>query len=98
MKQVTEESGLDFDLLILKVDQFNSGFMKKEFSQLPILFSDHNGTNIFKDVVNSINAEKTEKSNFFYLFYRRKNNGKNRVTLDVQQLAQRFTELANKKI
>lgn len=98
MLEVTQQSGLDFDLLILKANQFNSGFMKKEFSQLPILFTNSSRPNTFESVVNSINAEKTEKSNFFYLFYRRKEDGRGKKILDVQKLSKKFTDLANDKI
>lgn len=98
MFDVTQQSGLDFDLLILKANQFNSGFMKKEFSQLPILFSNISRPNKFESVVNSINAEKTEKSNFFYLFYRRKEDGQDKKTLDVKNLSKRFIDLANNKV
>lgn len=98
MFDVTQQSGLDFDLLILKANQFNSGFMKKEFSQLPILFSNISRPNKFESVVNSINAEKTEKSNFFYLFYRRKEDGQDKKTLDVKNLSKIFIDLANNKV
>lgn len=97
MREITIQSGLDFDLLILKASQFNSGFMKKEFSQLPILFSDTGRINKFENVVNPMNAEKTEKSKFFYLFYRRKEDAQEKKTLDVKELSKKFIELANKK-
>lgn len=98
MRDVTEKSELEFDLLIIKADQFNSGFMKQEFSELPIMFSDDDKINKFSDVVNLMNAEKTERSKFFYLFYRRKIDKQKVTTLNVCELAQKFTELANKKL
>lgn len=97
MYDVTTQSGLDFDLLILKASQFNSGFMKKEFSLLPIFFSDNGHIHIFADVVNTMNAEQTEKSKFFYLFYRRKEYGQTKITLDVNKMVKAFTDLANEK-
>lgn len=99
MCEVTKNSGLEFDLLIIKTDQFNSGFMKQEFSELSIMFSDGERINKFSDVVNLMNAEKTEKSKFFYLFYRRKQIDKtNTRMLNVYELAKKLTELANRKI
>lgn len=99
MYEVTKESGVDFDLLIIKADQFNSGFMKQEFAELPIMFSEEDRTNKFSDVVNLMNAERTERSKFYYLFYRRKQVEKQAVeTLNIYELARKFTELANKKI
>ena len=97
MYDVMMQSGLEFDLLILKVSQFNSGFIKKEFSQLPIFFPDYGHTDVFGDVVTTMNAEKTGKNKFFYLFYRRKENGKEKKVLDVNALVKGFTDLANRK-
>lgn len=68
MYDVMMQSGLEFDLLILKVSQFNSGFIKKEFSQLPIFFPDYGHTDVFGDVVTTMNAEKTGKNKFFICF------------------------------
>ncbi len=75
----------------------NSGFMKKKFSQLPILFPDRGRINMFGEIVNTMNAERTEKSEFFYVFYRRKGNGDKKNILDVKALVGGFTSLANKK-
>ena len=72
----------------------NSGFMKKKFSQLPILFPDRGRINMFGEIVNTMNAERTE---FFYVFYRRKGNGDKKNILDVKALVGGFTSLANKK-
>lgn len=99
MRNVAHDSGLDFDMLIIKANQFNSGFLKQEFLEIPIIFSKTTKINTFSNVVTSMNSEKTEKSNFFYLFYRRKEieNEEIRI-LNVDELAQKFTELANRKI
>lgn len=94
---VAKNSGLKFDFLIIKADQFNSGFMKQEFSDLPIIFPDSNQTNRFDDVVNLMNAEKTGKNKFFYLFYRREKDKENVKILNVSELAKKFTDLANEK-
>lgn len=61
MHNVTDNSGVVFDLLILRANQFNSGFLKEEFSHIPILFPDRNCTNDFGKIVNSMNAEKAKK-------------------------------------
>lgn len=44
-----------------------------------------------------MNAEKTEKSEFFYVFYRRKETEGHKSLLDVNALVRGFTDLANKK-
>lgn len=97
MYDVTVKSGVEFDLLILRANQFNSGFMKKEFAQLPILFPDRNCTNDFGKIVNSINAEKTEKNEFYYIFYRRKANGEQKESIDAEALVQGLADIANNR-
>lgn len=95
MHNVTDNSGVVFDLLILRANQFNSGFLKEEFSHIPILFPDRNCTNDFGKIVNSMNAEKAEKNEFFYIFYRRKASGKQKDSIDAEALVQGLAEIAN---
>lgn len=97
MYEITIGSGVIFDLLIMKANQFNSGFMKKEFAQLPILFPDRNCVNMFGEIVNTMNAEKTEKDKFFYIFYRRKMNGEQKGSIDVEAFAKALADIANSK-
>lgn len=97
MHRVTIKSEVVFDLLILRANQFNSGFLKEEFAQLPILFPDRNCTNDFGKIVNSMNAEKTEKNEFFYIFYRRKPGGGQKESIDAEALVQGFADIANNK-
>lgn len=97
MYDITVKSGVEFDLLILRANQFNSGFMKKEFAQLPILFPDRNCINSFGQIVNTINAEKTEKNEFYYIFYRRKMSGERKKTIDAEALVQGLADVANNK-
>lgn len=97
MYDITVKSGVVFDLLILRASQFNSGFVKKEFAQLPILFPDRNRTNDFGKIVNSINAEKTEKNDFFYIFYRRESCGEQKKSIDAEALVQGLADIANNK-
>ena len=52
---------------------------------------------MFGEIVNTMNAERTEKSEFLYVFYRRKGNGDKKNILDVKALVGGFTSLANKK-
>lgn len=95
MHNVTDNSGVVFDLLILRANQFNSGFLKEEFSHIPILFPDRNCTNDFGKIVNSMNAEKAEKNEFFYIFCRRKASGKQKDSIDAEALVQGLAEIAN---
>ena len=97
MKRIAVNSGVDFDLLILKADQFNSGFMKEKFAHLLILFPDRNHVDKFGKIVNTMSAEKTEKDKFFYLFYRRKEDGDSRGIIDAEALAAGLANIANNK-
>ncbi len=97
MKEIADRSGVDFDLLILNADQFNSGFMKEEFAQLPILFPDRSHVDMFGKIVNTMSAEKTEKDKFFYLFYRRKEEEDAKGIIDAEALAAGLANIANNK-
>lgn len=97
MKDIAVKSGVDFDLLILNADQFNSGFMKEEFAQLPILFPDRGHIDKFGKIVNTMSVEKTEKDKFFYLFYRRKEDGNSKGMIDAEALAAGLANIANNK-
>ncbi|MDE6845112.1 MAG: HD domain-containing protein [Lachnospiraceae bacterium] len=96
MYDITIKSGVIFDLLILKANQFNSGFMKQEFAQLPILFPERNCVNKFGEIVNTMNVEKTEKEEFFYIFYRRNTNVEQKDTIDIEAFVQGLASIANK--
>lgn len=97
MHNITKKSDVMFDLLILRANQFNSGFLKEEFAHIPILFPDRNCTNDFGKIVNIMNAEKTEKREFFYIFYRRKAGGGKKDLIDAEALVQGFADIANTK-
>lgn len=97
MQKITKSCKVVFDLLILRANQFNSGFLKEEFSHIPILFPNRNCTNDFGKIVNSMNAEKTKKNKFFYIFYRRKAGGSQKDSIDAEALVQGFADIANSK-
>lgn len=63
---------LDFEFLILYVDQFNSGFRKQEFENLEIIFPELRKPCKFREVTNVLRAEKSKGERFFYIFYNRK--------------------------
>lgn len=66
------KQGLDFDFLIIKSNQFNSGFMKLEFENIEIAFPGLKRSCNFKKVTNALSASKSERDKFYYLFVRRK--------------------------
>lgn len=97
MEEIATRSKVDFDLLILNAEQFNSGFMKEEFAQLPILFPDRSHIDMFGKIVNTMSAERTEKDKFFYLFYRRKEDKDSKGMIDAEALAAGLANIANNK-
>lgn len=65
------DQGIDFDFVILKANQFNSGFAKDAFSKIQIEFNTLQKPCYFGKVTNTLKAEKSSREKFFYLFYRR---------------------------
>lgn len=65
------EQKIDFDFVILKANQFNSGFSKEAFAKIQIEFDTLQKPCFFEKVTNTLKAEKSSRQKFFYLFYRR---------------------------
>lgn len=89
-KKFSEEQGIDFDFVIIKADQFNSGFGKVAFDELEIYFPELSATLKFKDVANTLSSEKSARDKFYYIFYRRKAD----VSVNVKNLARNLNLLA----
>lgn len=66
---------LDFDFLIIFTNQFNSGFRKREFSNIEIIFPELKRPCKFKEVSNILTSEKSKGENFFFIYYNRKISG-----------------------
>lgn len=65
------EQKIDFDFVIIKANQFNSGFAKEAFAKIQIEFDTLQRPCFFEKVTNTLKAEKSSREKFFYLFYRR---------------------------
>ena len=78
------EQKIDFDFVILKANQFNSGFAKEAFAKIQIEFDTLQRPCFFEKVTNTPKAEKSSREKFFYLFYRRKDK-ENKI--DLRRLA-----------
>lgn len=87
--------GIEFDFVILKQDQFNSGFAKTKFSELRIKFPELENVCHFGKVTNVLSAQKSLREKFFYVFYRRETNANKE--LDVFKLIDGLNELAKQK-
>lgn len=70
-EEYANEQNIDFDFVILRANQFNSGFLKIGFENIKIAFNNLGKPVSFKDITNSLSAKKSEREKFFYLFYRR---------------------------
>lgn len=84
LETFAEEQGIDFDFVILKANQFNSGFAKEAFAKVQIEFDTLQKPCFFEKVTNTLKAEKSSREKFFYLFYRRSDK-KNKI--DLRRLA-----------
>ena len=70
------EKGISCNFVILMASQFNSGFGKPDFSATNIAFQTKDGEKIAAvgKIVSAIEAKERDRDNFFYLFYKRKDN------------------------
>lgn len=70
------------DFIVLEASQFNSGFGKQDFSEMPIIFitsPDNYVVAKFGDVAKPLHAKGPERNKFYYLFYRRKGTSDNQI-------------------
>lgn len=84
LKTFAEEQEIAFDFIILKANQFNSGFAKEAFAKIQIEFGSLQKPCYFEKVTNTLKAEKSFREKFFYLFYRRKDKN---TKVDLRRLA-----------
>ena len=89
-KDFSEKQKIDFDFVIIKADQFNSGFGKVAFDELEIYFPELSTTLKFKEVANALSSKKSARDKFYYIFCRRKTD----EPLDVKNLAYSLNRLA----
>ena len=81
-----KSAGYSGDYVLLKASQFNSGFLKPDFSKIKIVFPTGAEDNVvlFSEKVSSIAGIGSERNNFFYLFYSRKEE--NGESLDISKI------------
>jgi len=74
LKDYAGQKGIDCNFVILKASQFNSGFGKPDFSATNIAFQTKEGEKVAAvgKIVTALEAKERERDNFFYLFYKRK--------------------------
>lgn len=81
LKKFADENNSEFDFILLRANQFYSGFNKMDFEKIKILFPESNDLYNFGDVVTTLGSEK-DNDKFFYMYYREKSGGSiNRIDL-----------------
>lgn len=91
LEEFAEKEKIDFDFIVIKANQFNSGFSKADFGELKIDFEELKKPSKFGDITNVLNAQKSERDKFFYLFYTRVNRN---YKADLNKLAKMLGNLA----
>lgn len=94
LKEFAEEQNINFDFVVIKANQFNSGFAKTDFGELKIDFPELNKPCRFKSITNVLNAEKSQRDKFFYIFYSRDSRKNN---IDLNYFASLLGQLAMKE-
>ena len=88
-----KEKGISCNFVILMASQFNSGFGKPDFSETNIVFQTKDGEKVeaVGKIVSAIEAKERDRDNFFYLFYKRKNNPDiNNDDIDNQEICKKL--------
>lgn len=96
-KNFAKSQEIDFDFIILKENQFNSGFAKEAFGDIKIEFNGLKNLKYFKEVTNTLKADKSQREKFFYIFYRRK-EGPEHKRIDIKKLAAELGKFAMQEI
>lgn len=91
--EFSTENEIDFDFLIIDAEQFNSGSRRPEFGEIGIMFPELVSVCSFKDVTNVLQAQQSKSKNFFYLYYRRKEERQS--DLQIKKLVGKILGLAD---
>lgn len=78
MNRYTKKVNCKCNFVLLKASQFDSGFNKRDFDKIPIVFKRESGENVFNfiDVVSTLNSKQDRsEQDFFYLYFKDENDG-----------------------
>lgn len=81
--EYAKNQDIEFDFVIIRANQFNSGFGKLAFEKIEIQFPALEKPCNFKEVTNALLAQKSAQDKFFYLFARRRADKKQVNVLDL---------------
>lgn len=83
LTEYAKSAGYTGDYVLIKADQFNSGFAKPDFSETTIVFPRKGKVETvkFKDVAASLMGIGSISKEFFYLFYERSKDEKQKMDI-----------------
>ncbi len=76
LEDFAKNQGIKFEFLIIYADQFNSGFRKREFGNIQIIFPELKEPCKFGEVSNVLKSDKSKGEKFFFLYYAREEGAK----------------------
>ncbi|MEG1972006.1 MAG: hypothetical protein RR315_02515, partial [Oscillospiraceae bacterium] len=94
LKNFAKKEKIEFDFVIIKANQFNSGFGKLALENIQIEFPALKKPCNFKKVTNPLSTIKSERNKFYYLFFKGAKKSKN---IKVKRLAKSLGDLARKE-
>ncbi len=94
MRKFAKSQDIPFDFVIINTKQFTSGFAKEEFSKLEILFDTSDEPQLFSKVTNVLDAHKSERDQFLYIYCRK---GNRELPIDVNELASNLFSVVSEK-
>lgn len=89
-EEYSRKSGNDLDYLLLNARQFRTGFNKKEFENIKIIFPEMQNPCSFGSITSVLKSEEVEEGNFFYIFCYRKED-----EISVAELVKSLIKFAN---
>lgn len=93
LQKYAQDKGMENNFIIIMASQFNSGFSKPDFTDTNIVIGELDGKNAIAkvgDIVTSLKAKEKKRDNFFYIFYKREDDGT--VIIDRQELCEALYE------
>ena len=95
LKSFADSQKIPFDFVIIRANQFTSGFAKEAFAKIKIEFDMLKKPCYFEKVTNVLRAEKSVRDKFYYLYYRRSEDNH---SIDLKEFAILLGQTAMKEV
>lgn len=95
LKNFADSQKIPFDFVIIRANQFTSGFAKEAFAKIKIEFDMLKKPCYFEKVTNVLRAEKSVRDKFYYLYYRRSEDNH---SIDLKEFAISLGQTAMKEV